>query len=791
MKKIIFTLLAVLLVTGFAEAQTVKGKICLQQDKTPASFASVGLASLPDSGILAGVITLTDGSFIFDKVKPGRYFIKVSHLGYKTPGREVTVTDVSAEVAVDTIFLAETVTNLDEVTIVGERLKGKEMVDRTTYTIPPIVAKTANNGYELLKKIPQVNVDFQNNVTLNGSSNFIIQVDGRQRDKEFLAKLLPSDIETVEIISNPSGRYEGNIDGVINIILKKEARYGVNGNLGIQVKPINKLTAQATGSIDYALGKITFYVTGYTFTQHLAINTSTDYHFKLIDSTSNMYGKGDIKVTSTSVNTGFDYYMNDKNNLSFNISYRPIHQDIDLESNTDLFKNNQPENSLVSLTSNGLASDESTTSLFYRKTFEKAVQEFTAEASYYMFDAKEENDFTNRNYLYGTNTMLSSYSRLEDVLNERDYLSLKLNYVHPLGLSTKVEAGYQGYYQKMQYDFDIDDQESDNLFDYAELRNSVYAGLTFNHKKFGFQTVLRAENSHINADSVTSPDYTCLLPSVNIQYKFSATHNLKFTYNRRINRPGIYDMNPYWRIGQNYDISQGNPNLKPDYRDRLQLTYTWNFGSNYFSPLVYYEALSDKVGRQYMMALSPIDSIPTTFSKPYNLLSGYEIGGGVNAMLWFVNFNARVYKGHFKSYTGENFTIPSRDYFSYSLTGQAFKSFGKDKKTTAFAFISYNGTTVDAQTKTYNLAFYGAGIQKEMKNHTAGFVYVLPFSGNVRLSRTETETPAYNIRNDIGFDVSYYIMLMYSYKFNKGKSVKKLDHKIDIESDSRTQGIGQ
>ena len=118
-----------------------------------------------------------------------------------------------AEVAVDTIYLNETTATIGEVTVVAERLKGKEMVDRTVYAIPEVVSKSSSNGYDLLKKIPQVNVDFQNNVTLNGSSNFIIQVDGRQRDKEFLARLLRSDIETIEIISNPSGKYEGNING--------------------------------------------------------------------------------------------------------------------------------------------------------------------------------------------------------------------------------------------------------------------------------------------------------------------------------------------------------------------------------------------------------------------------------------------------------------------------------------------------------------------------------------------------------------------------------------------------
>ena len=198
------------------------------------------------------------------------------------------------------------------------------MVDRTVYAIPEVIAKSSSNGYDILKKIPQVNVDFQNNITLNGSSNFIIQVDGRQRDREYLNKLLPSDIQSIEIISNPSGKYEGNIDGVINIILKKEARYGMNGNVGLSIKPFNKPTTQATGSLDYAMGKITFYVTAFTFSQRLRINSSTINNFKMNDSTSNMSGKGGIKMPSWSINTGFDYYINDKNNLSFNISYKPI-----------------------------------------------------------------------------------------------------------------------------------------------------------------------------------------------------------------------------------------------------------------------------------------------------------------------------------------------------------------------------------------------------------------------------------------------------------------------------------
>jgi outer membrane receptor protein involved in Fe transport len=789
MKKYIFWLL---LVTSLsAQAQNIRGKVCLEKDKTPVQFASVGLIQLPDSTMITGVITLTDGGYFFEKVKPGNYFLKASFLGYKANGKLVTVEAGKGEIAVDTIYLTEITTSLKEVTVTAERIKGKEMVDRTVYAIPEVVAKSSSNGYDILKKIPQVNVDFQNNITLNGSSNFIIQVDGRQRDREYLNKLLPSDIQSIEIISNPSGKYEGNIDGVINIILKKEARYGMNGNVGLNIKPFNKPTTQATGSIDYAMGKITFYVTAFTFSQNLRINTSTINNFRMTDSTSNMSGKGVIKMPSWSVNTGFDYYMNDKNNLSFNISHKPNYQDIDIPGETILSKNNNPLNTISSLSSNTSHSDETSASLFYKKTFVKPVQEFTAETNLYWFKSNTGSDFTNKTFLYNTDTQISTYSRLEDDVNERKYFSVKLNYVQPLGMTAKIEAGYQLYNQQMSYLFNIDNQESNNMFDYNEFRNSVYGGITWNVKKIGVQAMLRIENSHIKADSVTQPNYTCFLPSANFQYKFSASHNIKLTYNRRINRPGIYDMDPYYKIGQNYDISQGNPNLKPDYRDRLQLTYTWNFGSNYFSPYVYKEFYSNRIGKEYQVVNSPITGTLTTLTRSFNLLSGYETGGGINTMLWYVNINARIYKGHINEYRGQSLTIPGVDYFSYSITSYAFAPLDKAKKTTAFIFMSYNGVNRNAQSKTYSIPFYGIGAQKQIKDHSIGIFWLLPFSKEINFQKIVTETPAFDSQTITGFDVSNFIMFSYSYKFNKGKNVKKLDHKVDVESDSKSQAIGK
>ncbi|MFH0843740.1 MAG: outer membrane beta-barrel family protein [Bacteroidota bacterium] len=787
----IFIAIILLFVSVAGRAQNIKGNVSYEKDKSPVQFASVALLQLPDSTMVNGIITLTDGGYLLDNIKPGNYFVRASFVGYRSAGKAVTVSEGGQENVVDTIFLTEITTELNEVMVVGERLKGKEMVDRTVYAIPEVAAKTASNGYDLLKKIPQVTVDFQNNVTLNGSSNFIIQVDGRQRDREYLARLLPTDIQSIEIISNPSGKYEGNIDGVLNIILKKEARYGVNGNIVEALKPFNKVTSVTQGSIDYSLGKITFYTTGSLISQGLNLSNATDSRFPAIDSTIYTYGDGNLRVSLGSVNAGMDYYMNDRNNLSFNVSYKPVQQYVDIPNTTTLYKSGIPMNTLSSTTTNKVSSDETAFSLFYKKSFKKPVEEFTAEASYYIFRSVSDNDFSNIRYPYGSDVMIDTYSRVEDDLNDRNYFSAKFDYVYPLGMNVKIEAGYHLYYQLMGYDFNIDNQPESNLFEYDELRNSAYAGFAMNLKKFGFQASLRVENSHIDADSVTKPDYSCFLPAANIQYKFSASHNLKLTYNRRINRPGIYDMNPYWKVGQGYDITQGNPDLRPDYRDRLQLTYTWNFGSNYFSPYLYDEFFDDRVSSRYSLTRSPITGAFTTISKPYNLLSGYEFGGGVNAMLWYVNISARLYNGHYSEYTEGLFTIPARDYFSYTVTSTAFGNIDKKKKITLFAYLQYNGVNINAQTKTSTLPIYGFGGQYQLKDHTLGIFWLLPLTKKIDYQVTETETPAFTSTNTTGIDFGSWFQFQYSFRFNKGRNIKKLDHKVVVESDSKGQAIGQ
>ena len=788
MRKLVFMLLAIPCIG--VQAQTIKGVVYSKQEKAPVEFSSVSLLHLPDSAIITGASTKASGAFVIENVKPGNYYVKATNIGYAPGGKSIEVASGSKVVTIDTIFLSASSKQLGEVKITGERIKGTELVDRSVYAIPAEIAKSSVNGFEIIRKIPGIQVDFNNNITLNGKTNFLIQVDGKQRDQQYLNRLNPGDIKSVEIINNPSGKYEGTIDGIINIILKMEARVGVNGNFSGMIRPSDKPSGYGSGSLEYGFGKLSIYASGYSFFQRLDNNVANSSNFKFIDSIANLKGVGNFKMTANSINTGFDYYMNDKNSLSFNFSFKPSYNESSPE-NSGFINIKEKQNYFNSPSSYQTKSGETNTTLFYKKTFAKPIKEFSAEFTYYTFSSKDDNSVNYNYYITDRDSSIKS-GRSENNKNDRNYFSGKIDYVLPVGFSSRLEMGYQFYYQGMNYDFRSSDSISNNVYKYSELRNSAYAGLIWNLGKFGFQSSIRGEYSNIKINESKNSEYLTLLPAANIQYKISGKQNVKLTYNRRINRPSVYDLNPFLRFNSNLSYSQGNPDLKPEYRNRFQLTYTLTLGSNYLSPSFYYEIMSNRIGSVNSVIVSPKDNVTAWLTMPQNIQTGYETGVGLNAMLYFININGRLYKGHINDYgyllNGLTNTIQGKDYSSYSVTSYAFAQMLK-KTLTGYLFVSYNGVVTNAQSKTYSTPMYGFGAQKTAGNHTFGFFYFLPFKKEYVYSKTVTETPGFNSTSISSFDVSYYVQIMYSFKFNKGKAVKKISKKVEVESDTKSGGI--
>jgi len=445
MKKLIFSLFTAITALS-AHGQDIHGYVYSLDNNEPVEFANVVLMKLPDSSFVKGIITYMDGDYSFENVAPGNYVVKSSFVGYTDGIASIAVTGEKSSFMADTIFLSEKTNELDEVTVTADMVRGEEMVDRTVYSITPDVAKTSVNGYDILRKIPSVQVDFNNKITLDGKTNFIVTVDGKERDAEFLARLLPEDIKSIEIIHNPSGKYDGTIDGVINVKLYPNARMGVSGNMVLAAKPFNKPTLFGNAGLDLGLKNITFYASGFTVKQVLDSKSTSTYNYmntESRDSVLQMVGAGDFDVSVSSFNTGFDYYMNDMNTVSVNYTYKPNSIFTSINSEGDILLDDVVgyRQSAGSETTTG--SDESNVSLFYRKEFQKPIQELTFETRYYTFNSQDNNNYSNSLFDADGNSIFSAVPRTEVVINDRNYFKNSLDYVQPVGTKMRVEGGAQ------------------------------------------------------------------------------------------------------------------------------------------------------------------------------------------------------------------------------------------------------------------------------------------------------------------------------------------------------------
>ena len=280
-------------------------------------------------------------------------------------------------------------------------------------------------------------------------------------------------------------------------------------------------TGVISGGLDYGTGKVTYYITGYSWLQQLSLYQPSNYQDSSV--IRSFPGTGTYLVSNSSITGGADYYINDHNNLNLNLNFRPIMQtsnsngigSIDSTNNNIKIPASMPQGSKTT-------SEEWNISLFYKKTYKKPIQEFTAEARLYFYNSTNKDS----NFEYINNNIPPLFSTNYKTTSQRSAYTLKADYVYPLGVSARLEAGYQAYDQFMHIDYNQQISYGhelflDNIFTYNELRNAAYAGIVLNEKKWSFQASLRVENSLIDIDDSAHTSYTTLLPSGNIQYKIT------------------------------------------------------------------------------------------------------------------------------------------------------------------------------------------------------------------------------------------------------------------------------
>jgi len=767
---------------------SISGKVIDKDTKEPVSFATVALYKYNDTTkIIKGVVTDTDGIYTFSELPIGKYDIKVSYVGYNPIIiKEVKVDRSKSDLNLENIEMYENIAAISEVEIIQERIKGEEQIDKTVYTVNKQVRDASSSGLDMLKNIPAVSVDFQENVTLEGQSNILFYVDGIERNKDFIAQLDPKLIDKIEIISNPGVKYSADISGVINIVLIKEPRHGIHGSVKMDIPHPEIVLFNPRGNIEYGNQNFRTFIGARS---HVEKFNGKTYYTKNINDISNPYyleinGNGINKWANTTANYGFDWFVNDNTSLNFYSELR-FHSGLekDYVYKESTFINNTLNDYQVNKKQGDDKGFSSFYSLFYKKKMNEKGSELTLEGNYYNYNGLQEADFSYTEYNpQNISEEISFNDYIETIDNNRNNSKVKLDYtlVHD---KIKQEMGYRFYYQWMNNDkltaqkdfatYIFNEIESEQ-FSYDELRNIAYYSITGGIKDFTIQGGFRFENSIIGIPKKKDININLFLPQFKISYKINKTQSLKLSYRKQVNRPNIRDLNPFEIFVDSTTKRIGNPELRPAIKDGAEIVYSINFNNNYISPKLYYNYSKNNIAQNSIIQ----DDI--TYIYQDNIMDRYQIGialyGAIQLQKWWrINFYLSSFERIIKNQGTQENKISHRAYIN--------NIFMLPKDFSIYAWISYNSPYIEYQRVHSRDILFMTGIEKKISKKAKLSAFYNPFIKDFTYQRVKT-TYGNNYEDWRGsLSIQHAFTIEFTYNFSYGKKVNKIKRSTEYEQD--------
>ncbi|WP_440121238.1 TonB-dependent receptor domain-containing protein [Tenacibaculum sp. Ill] len=629
--------------TYFCQAQNLRltGIVLDKKNNQPLPFVTITCKNTSNQ-ILTGSISDEKGNFKIEKLPKESLLLTFQFIGYKTFEKKV---DLKEHSKIETVFLEENTTQLDEVEIQGETSTIIQKIDRKVINVGNDLTAAGATSLEMLENIPSVDINqLSGTISLRGNENVRVLVNGKPSNINTaqLLKQIPSNsVKSVEIITNPSAKHtpEG-MSGIINLILKKNTKIGFNGSLITGIKQSRNTRPDITLTTNYKTGITNFY---------LNYNTSWgDYE------TFNDLERNDINLTQD-----FDFLNNSKNhNIKFGV-------DIDVTSKSILSMYTSLNFDNNSLATNTLI-HENNSLVFNNKSFSDYNQkDKTYNIDYvYNFDDKGQNLEVEFNHSITknpeetinkelVNPNSKEYNYTNDIKDTRKLWLLNIDYIKPIK-SGKLEFGVefrkQDFYNLILTDREhINDSASLELVGNTTLNydKGIYSGyLNFNKefKKISIQAGIRLEQFNLDAlFSNTQQGNTSLknnlfswYPSASVLYSFTEKDKLQFAYSRRIDRPSAYQVTPIQEWFSPLTISKGNLNLQPQFTNSLELNYTKTITKGYVSFGTFYRRTNNKIGRLLQQDEQNPDRIITSFTNyDYADSYGVELSASLKPIKWW------------------------------------------------------------------------------------------------------------------------------------------------------------
>ena len=713
----------------------IKGKIIEAQSKAPLAYASIRILKNSDSTLVSGGISDEKGQFSLE-APYGDYHAVVEFLGYqpiKIPSFSVSAGKNSLDLG--TISLSASAQNLQEVVVQGEKSSMELALDKKIFNVGKDLANAGGTASDILSNIPSVSVDGEGNVKLRGSDNVRILIDGKPsglvsfKGGAGLQQLQGSLVDKVEVITNPSARYEAEgMSGIINIVLKKDRRQGFNGSFDLIAGNPDNFGAGA--NVNYRKDKINFFL-NYALAYRLQPGRGETYQEVYDGATTRILeqtNKGRMRAANNSINGGLDYYFDDKN--IFTASYLWRRSDARRITDNQYKDYINSLSNLYSITNRQQDETEdepnSEYALSYKRSFEKKGHELLIDARYLDYWEHSDQTFTQKS-VFADGIINKVSSRTQKSLNdetEKQWL-FSADYVQPFGKEGKYELGVRSSFRDMSNDFFVTEQDStgiylpldslNNNFLYDENINAAYAIIGNKIKRFSYQFGLRAEHTDIKTTLAQTNEsnprnYANLFPSAHFTYKLAHENSLQISYSRRVRRPRYNDLSPFVTFSDNRNFFSGNPDLNPEFTDAYDLGHVKFFEKGSFASSLYYRYTTGKIDR-----IRRVNSEGFAATRPENLLDEHSFGAEFTSSFtlkkwWKLDFNVNF----FRAITdGSNI---QEDYQSdtYAWFARQTSRFSLPKKTDIQIRASYEAPRQTPQGEVKSLFFTDLSMSRDL-----------------------------------------------------------------------------
>ncbi len=593
---------------------TLQGKVIDATNNKPIPFVTVYLKHLKDSTYFSGGLANDSGEFMIEQLRPGPYQLKISFIGYKNYIDTVFLKPPDSKKDIGTVALSPEATDMNEYTFSEEKPDFQLGIDRKIFNVDKNNIVSGGSALDVMKQVPTVTVDVDGSITLRGSGSFVIFINGKtsgitaDNRTQILSQIPASNIERIELITNPSAKFDAEgMTGIINIVTKKALSDGKSGQVQIGIGTGHKYNA--SGSFNMRVKNFSMsHTLGFRYNQNWVegfnLRTNTPDSFPAYS--INQYSTG-LKIgISPTISGNFDWSLKKDQSLSINYMFnynRGITPDSVKYQYLDSASWMTRDTRRTTLEYGNTYSADG--GLNYTRKFKKGNDIFVStNINYNHF--QEDAAFNQKEFTLLNETDTNYNPLLQN--NYRKEASLvsvtQVDYTHPFKEKFKFETGGKVTIRNStntlvadSFDYGLGrlviDSSITNTFHYLENVNAVYGTFTANFKKWGFMAGLRIEQTNSwGTQEITnqsfSKHYVNFFPSVFINYKINDKHQLQLAYSRRINRPGLGQLNPFAEYDDPLNIRVGNPNLNPENIDAVELNYSMSLKNHNLIATAYF-----------------------------------------------------------------------------------------------------------------------------------------------------------------------------------------------------------